>query len=158
MWQARVLSGPPSLIDAALEAVRHWRYEPTIVDGHPSPVVTLARVGFFPQNKESRQCGAEPPGREPIRVGSNAQQSKLLRKVEPSYPPGLRGRGAIVLQITVNEQGEVYDARLLLGPSMLEKAVLDAICQWQYFPTYLNGIPVPVIATVTVEYNLPVFP
>jgi len=155
VWQARVVSGPPLLIDAALASVRLWLYEPTIVDGRPSPVVTTTRVNFSPQHREVSKCGAEAPRIEPIRVGSHVQQLKLLHKVEPTYPPGFRGRGTIMLQAGVNEHGDVYEVWLLRGPSTLKQAVLAAVCQWKYSPTYLNGVPVPVIATVAIEFNLP---
>lgn len=154
VWQARILSSPSPLVDAALDAVRQWRYAPTIIDGLPVPVITTAGVSFGPPMGSSR-CGAEPPRREPFRTGGNAQEQKLLRKVDPVYPPGASGSGVIILQVTVNEQGDVFEVRMLRGPAMLEKAVVAAVCQWKYSPTYLNGKAVPVIATVSIIYDLP---
>jgi len=154
VWQARVLSSPSPLVDAALDAVRQWQYVPTIIDGLPVPVITTASVSLG-SRAESSRCGAEPPRMVPLRVGGNVQEMKLLRKVDPVYPPGVSGiAGLIVLQATVNEHGDVYEVLMLRGPSMLEKAVLAAVCQWKYSPTYLNGVAVPVIATVTIEFNL----
>jgi TonB family protein len=153
VWQARVLSSPSLLVDAALDAVRQWRYAPTIINGLPVPVITTASLSIGPPVGSSR-CGAEPPRREPLRTGGNIQEQKLLRKVEPVYPQGAIGNGVIIIQVTINEQGDVYEVRMLRGPSILEQAVLAAVCQWKYSPTYLNGAAVPVIATVTIEFNL----
>lgn len=156
VWQVRVLDGPLSLIDAALDAVRQWRYAPTIVDGLPSPVITTAKVRVVVQDEEPANCGAAAPRLEPIPTGGNVQESKLLRKAEPIYPKEFRGRGTILLQVTVNEQGDVYEVRILRCPSIMEKAVLAAVCRWKYSPTFLNGAPVPVISTAAIEFNLPV--
>jgi TonB family protein len=153
VWQARVLSSPSPLVGAALDAVRQWQYVPTIIDGLPVPVITTASVTLG-SRAESSRCGAEPPRREPLRTGGNVLEQKLLHRVEPVYPQGVSGNGVIILQVTINEQGYVYEARMLRGPSMLEQAVLAAVCQWKYSPTYLNGVAVPVIATVTIEFNL----
>ena len=153
VWQARILSSPSPLVAAALDAVRQWRYAPTIIDGLPVPVITTASVSLG-LREGSSQCGAAPPSMEPLRVGGNVQEMKLLRKVDPVYPLGVSGSGVIILQVTVNEQGDVFEVRMLRGPAVLEKAVVAAVCQWKYSPTYLNGKAVPVIATVRVEFNL----
>ena len=153
VWQARVLSSPSPLVDAALDAVRQWLYTPTIIDGFPVSVITTASVSYG-LREGSSQCGAAPPRMVPLRVGGNAQEMKLLRKVDPVYPPGVSESGVILLQVTVNEQGDVFEVRILRGPPLLEKAVVAAVCQWKYSPTYLNGRAVPVIATVTIEFNL----
>jgi hypothetical protein len=158
VWQARVLGDSPTyLIDAALDAVRQWRYTPTLVDGDPVPVILTVLVTFWPRPApaDPARCGSEPPRFEPIYVGGNAQASKLLRRVEPAYPQGYIGGGVIVLLVTVNEAGETYEVRAIRCPSALKQAVLAAVCQWKYSPTYLNGEAVPVVATVAIEFDLP---
>jgi hypothetical protein len=158
VWQARVLGRYPELlIDAALGAVRQWRFARTLVEGIPVPVILTVWMTSGPHAMpaDSARCGSEPPRIAPVRVGGNVQASKLLRKVEPVYPPGYSGRGLIILQVTVNEAGEPYEVRALRCPSALKQAVIAAVCQWKYSPTYLNGEPVPVVATVTFEFNLP---
>ncbi len=97
------------------------------------------------------------PLREPIRVGGNVQESKLQVKVNPVYPEqakAARVSGVVILQVTVNEAGEVYDVKVLRGHPMLDDAAIEAVRQWRYSPTLLNGEPVPVIATVTVIFNM----
>jgi len=98
-----------------------------------------------------------PIKREPIRVGGNVQESKLIRKVEPVYPElakRARVSGVVVLQVTVDEEGNVAELRVLKGHPLLNDAAEAAVRQWKYSPTLLNGEPVPVIATVTVIFNL----
>lgn len=98
-----------------------------------------------------------PVKREPIRVGGNVQESKLIRKVEPVYPElakRARVSGVVVLQVTVDEEGNVTEMRVLKGHPLLNDAAEQAVRQWKYSPTLLNGEPVPVIATVTVIFNL----
>jgi protein TonB len=101
-----------------------------------------------------------PPPRgkkKPIRVGGNVQASKLIHRVEPRYPElakKARVSALVLLQVTVGEDGNVADIKLLRGHPLLNKAALDAVRQWKYSPTLLNGEPVPVIATVTVNFVL----
>lgn len=94
--------------------------------------------------------------REAIRVGGNVQESKLIRRVEPIYPEAAKAArisGGVILQVTINESGEVADVRTLRGHPLMNQAAIDAVTQWRYQPTYLNGEAVPVIATVTVVFN-----
>jgi TonB family protein len=95
--------------------------------------------------------------REPIKVGGNIQESKLIRRVEPIYPElakRARIQGRVVLVVTVDEQGNVTEVRVNSGHPLLNEAVVTAVRQWKYSPTLLNGEPVPVIATVTVRFDL----
>jgi len=99
---------------------------------------------------------AVKPQREPIRVGGNVQESKLVHRVEPVYPPeatAARVSGVVILQVTVNEAGDVSAARVLRGHPLLDGAALEAVRQWRYSPTLLNGEPVPVIASVSIAFQ-----
>lgn len=98
-----------------------------------------------------------PKPKEPIRVGGTVQTSKLIRKVDPVYPElakRARVSGIVLLQVVVSETGQVKDAKLIRGHPLLNQSAIDAVRQWQYSPTLLNGEPVPVIATVTVNFVL----
>ena len=95
--------------------------------------------------------------RDPIRVGGNVQESKLIRKVDPVYPElakRARVTGRVILIVTVDEEGNVTDIRVSSGHPLLNEAAISAVKQWKYSPTLLNGEPVPVTATVTVFFNL----
>ncbi len=94
--------------------------------------------------------------REPIRV-SELQNSKLIRRVEPVYPPlavKVHLEGVVLLQATIDELGVVTDVRVLRGKALLTQAAVDAVKQWRYSPTILNGEPMPVVTTITVNFKL----
>jgi protein TonB len=63
-------------------------------------------------------------------------------------------QGVVILECTVGTDGKVTDVRVLRGIPLLTEAAMDAVRQWVYEPTVLNGIPVPVIMTVTVNFKL----
>jgi protein TonB len=138
--------------DAALAAVRQWRFTPATKNGAAVPVVASVEVNFSLESKP-----AETSEREPIRVGTNVQASKILSKVDPEYPQKAKDQGVqgdVILQVTVSKEGNVADARVLRGHEALNDAAVNAVKQWKYSPTYLNGEPVPVIATVTIAFKL----
>jgi protein TonB len=86
-------------------------------------------------------------------VGGNVQESKLLRRVEPVYPElarQARVSGPVMIEVTVDESGNVSRANVIRGHPLLNDAALDAIRQWKYSPTLLNGVPVPVTSIVAV--------
>lgn len=92
-----------------------------------------------------------------IRRGGDVLASKLVRKVEPVYPHLAklsRVGGIVILQVTVDEEGDVSDIKILRGHPLLEEAAVQAVRQWKYSPTFLNGEPVPVTAAVTVIFSL----
>ena len=94
----------------------------------------------------------------PIRVGSGVPAPVQLRKVNPVYPPialSARVQGVVILELTVDAQGFVTDARVLRSIPLLDQAAIDAVRQWQYVPTLLNGVPVPIVMTATVQFTLP---
>jgi TonB family protein len=93
----------------------------------------------------------------PVRVGGNIRTPSKVRDVKPIYPPEaqLAGiAGIIIIEATIAVDGRVSDAKVLRSIPLLDQAALDAVRQWEYTPTYLNGVPVPVIMTVTVNFSL----
>jgi len=104
----------------------------------------------------------EPPPvakvvRKPIYVGGELQEAKLVYKQSVSYPVlALKAHisGVVVLRITVDEEGNVTDIKVVNGHPVLVPAAVDAVSRWKYKPTLLNGQPVPVIATVAVNFAL----
>lgn len=60
----------------------------------------------------------------------------------------------VVLECTLTPEGRVANARVLRGHPLLDGAALHAVTQWVFTPTLLNGVPVPVIMTVTVKFEL----
>jgi protein TonB len=96
-------------------------------------------------------------GQTPVRVGGEIKQPTKLVNVAPVYPPdamAARVQGVVIIEATINAAGSVHSARVLRSIPMLDQAAVDAVNQWQFTPTLMNGQPVPVIMTVTVNFTL----
>jgi TonB family protein len=108
-----------------------------------------------PQMRQLPDPGTNEPG--PINVGKQFPESKLIRRVAPAYPElalKKRVQGRVTLVIHVDEEGNVTETNVERGHPLLDDAAAAAVKQWKYSPTFLNGKPVPIIATVTVDFNL----
>ena len=92
-----------------------------------------------------------PPPNQParIRIGGNIQESKLINRVAPA-PTSLRGD--VVLSVVIDRTGAVKDIAVVQGHPMLIPAAIDAVKQWKYQPTLLNGNPVEVATEVTLKF------
>jgi protein TonB len=100
--------------------------------------------------------GVLPPQREPVATGGSIPDEKRLYSVSPVYPPEAqqeRISATVELQLTLNEKGEVYQARIVRGHPLLDKAALAAVYQWKYAPTLQNGKPVPITGTVKIIFK-----
>ena len=98
-----------------------------------------------------------PPPTAPVRVGGKIAQPQKRHDVKPVYPPiaqSARVQGIVIIEATIGPDGSVKDAKVLRGQPLLNEAALEAVRQWKYTPTLLNGVPVPVIMTVTVTFTL----
>jgi protein TonB len=92
----------------------------------------------------------------PVRVGGNVKEPRPIRTVPPVYPPlasKARVSGTVVLEATLTAQGTVEEIRVISGHPLLIEAAIAAVKQWQYEPTLLNGVPVPVILTAKVHFE-----
>jgi protein TonB len=98
-----------------------------------------------------------PPPQAPVRVGGNIRPPQKIKDVKPVYPSiaqSARVQGVVIIEATIGPDGKVKDARILRSIPLLDQAALDAVRQWEFTPTLLNGVPVPVIMTVTVNFTL----
>ena len=92
-----------------------------------------------------------------MRVGGNIKPPQKTKRRRPVYPPiaqSARVQGVVIIEATIGPNGAVQDARVLRSIPLLDQAALDAVRQWEFTPTLLNGVPVPVIMTVTVQFTL----
>jgi TonB family protein len=83
-------------------------------------------------------------------------QGAATRKVQPAYPAiakAASAKGAVQVQITVDENGEVKDARVINGHPMLREAALQAAKQWRFKPTELSGVPVKTQGVMTFNFD-----
>jgi protein TonB len=98
-----------------------------------------------------------PPPVQAVRVGGQIKEPKKLKNVNPAYPDiakQARVQGVVILECTISPQGKVTDVKVLRSIPLLDQAAMEAVKQWVYTPTLLNGVPVPVIMTVTVNFKL----
>jgi protein TonB len=96
-----------------------------------------------------------PP--QPVRVGGDIRPPQRVIDVAPVYPAIARAagvQGIVILEATIGEDGGVRDVRVLRSLPLLDLAAIDAVRQWRFTPTLLNGQPVPVVMTVTVAFKL----
>ena len=92
-----------------------------------------------------------------VRVGGKIKPPTKTRDVTPLYPAAAKSArvaGTVIIEATIGADGKVMNAKILRSVPMLDQAALDAVKQWEYSPTRLNGKPVPVVMTVTVAFKL----
>jgi len=109
---------------------------------------------------EKPRVEAAAPEPAPIKryqVGGLVKMATVIRRVDPVYPPlarQTRTSGAVELQGVIGTDGRIRELKVLKGHPLLVKAAVDAVWQWIYSPTTLNGEPVEVIAPITVNFIL----
>jgi protein TonB len=172
----KVLKSIPLLDEAAIRAIEQWEYTPTTMNGKPVSLVLTVTVRFnagiqatekplpSAQETESRDLAANPISEftawngKPVRlVGGEIKAPERSRYVNPEYPiEALRARvsGVVIVQAVIDENGNVVETKILKGIELLNEAALNAVAQWKYVPTLLNGEAVPVAMTVTVAFDI----
>lgn len=118
----------------------------------PKPVVKATPT---PRPAATPEAPKAPSG--PVRVGGEIREPRKIKNVNPVYPElakRARAQGVVILECTISAEGTVTDVKVLRGQPMLDQAAIDAVRKWVYEPTQLNGIPVPVVMTVTVNFRL----
>lgn len=98
-----------------------------------------------------------PPPAAPARVGGTIQAPTRIKHVAPVYPPiaqAARIQGVVIIEAVIDGTGRVADARVLRSIKLLDQAALDAVRQWEFTPTLLNGRPTNIIMSVSVSFTL----
>lgn len=103
--------------------------------------------------------GPPPPPKAPerIRVGGNVQQANLIHQVMPVYPEIAKTahiQGTVILHAIISKDGSVQELQYISGPPLLMRSAMDAVRQWRYRPTLLNGEAVQVDTTISVVFTL----
>jgi TonB family protein len=91
-----------------------------------------------------------------VRVGGQIKPPIKIKDVKPVYPAiaqSSRVSGAVMVAATIGPDGKVEDAKVVRSIPLLDQAALDAVRQWEYTPTLLNGVPVSVLTTVTINFT-----
>jgi protein TonB len=92
-----------------------------------------------------------------IRVGGNVQAANLITQIKPAYPPlakQARIQGTVELSAIIGKDGRVQDLKVVRGHPLLVQSALEAVKNWIYRPTMLNGEPVEVSTTIDVNFTL----
>lgn len=98
-----------------------------------------------------------PNPSKPVPVGGRIKAPARVAGIAPVYPPiaiSARVEGDVMLEAIIGVDGLVQDLRVVQSVPLLDEAALAAVRGWRYTPTLLNGVPVPVVMTVTVSFRL----
>lgn len=150
-----------AMVAAATRAVRQWHYRPP-ADGpiaftvgvpvDPSPVTQATAVP-----PPTTLAGGWEMSQGALRVGGGIKAPMKVVHVNPVYPPiaqSARVQGVVIVEARLEGDGSVGAARVLRSIPLLDEAALDAVRQWRFTPTLMNGVPTPVIMTLTVNFVL----
>lgn len=173
----QVLRGHPLLVQAALDAVRQWVYPAVSQAGTFEEQVTFtlppnSTAEALPPNSPRKgsqglsenkvftfgQTGDPAPAvPQRIKVGGNVQAAMLAKKVAPVYPDQAKSagiQGSVTLDVVIAKDGTVESVTPVEGHPLLVAAAVEAVQQWVYKTTLLNGQPIEVATTVTVPFEL----
>jgi TonB family protein len=122
----------------------------------------IMQLGHLEENVSVQGTGkpaaAPAANTKPIRVGGNVAESNLIRKVQPVYPASAKAagvQGTVMIEAVILKDGTPSELTVLSSPSDdLSESALDAVRQWRYRPTLLNGQPVEVITDIRISYTL----
>jgi protein TonB len=118
-----------------------------------------------PSFVDLRPTGPAAPPREiessakkhPLKLSEPVVEAQLISRIEPRYPPlalQMRRAGTVVLHAIISRDGRIDALEVVSGSPFLVQAALDAVRQWRYRPTLLNGEPVEVETMITVVFRL----
>ena len=145
-----VASGHPLLVPAALEALRHWKFQPQSAEG-----TYRVEIPFVLGNTTA--AAEQAQGKVlTVAIGGAVQASKLVHHVDPVYPPEVRAagvEGSVTLKVLIDENGNVASIEPVDGNPALAPGAIQAVKQWTYQPTLLNGQPVRVSTQVVVQFQ-----
>jgi TonB family protein len=122
--------------------------------GGPTGILTVPPP---PPPAPNGQAPLDVTGGSVIRVGGNVQSAKIVSKATPVYPPAAkqaRIQGTVQLTVRIGPDGAVHEITPISGDPLLVQAAIDAVKQWVYQPTLLNGNPVAVLTEVDVNFTL----
>ena len=154
--EARVLRSIPILDQAAIDAVKQWKYEPLVVDGKTRKVIFTVTVRFMLKEGDKVKT-LDKFAQGAIRAENDIKPPKLVKEVLPVYPEIARlaeVQGVVILGVKTDEEGKVKDVIVLRSIPLLDQAAIDAVRQWVYEPLVIDGKAVPVVFTATVRFQL----
>lgn len=153
-WQFAAPAAAPAI---ARVAVSFDLGAGTATAGAPQPISGFAGVANAPMSTFVVRRDA-PAADGTIRVGGAIRPPQKVHNVNPVYPQEARDagvQGIVVIESKIAADGSVAEAWVVKSTApILDQAALDAVRQWRYTPTLMNGVAVPVIVTATVSFTL----
>jgi protein TonB len=155
----------PKVIPKDLKIIKEEEQPPDmgmtgITGGVPGGVAGGSMGGVIGGVIGGAGSGPPPPPKPNVsrtRVGGAVQAAKLINKVQPMYPPLARQTrisGTVRLHAIIGKDGTVRELQVQSGHPLLVQSALDAVKQWRYQPTLLNGEPVEVDTEIDVIFSL----
>ena len=117
-------------------------------------VRNLMGLSLFVALSAASAMAQDAPSR--ISVAGSVQDAQISRRVNPIYPPLARTAGvdgAVQLQVFIGADGSVTKVEKVSGHPMLVRAAIDAVSQWKYKPTVINGKSVEVVTTIEILFK-----
>ena len=160
---ARDPNNPTPYIELARIYTEQQRYADAI-RMLQTAIGVLQQASVLPRLQPSVTAAPAAPPRDrvflpgdTVRVGGDIKEPKKIRHVAPVYPEvaqQARVQGVVILEALIDDSGNVANAIIMRSVPLLDQAALDAVRQWRFTPTLVNGVPVNVIMTVTVNFTL----
>ena len=157
-----------TMTKAATDGARRWSYDPPA----EAPISFTASFSFAPDTPTLSGQSVSAPTARPLpgglsgitktadgalRVGGNIKPPMKIRDVRPVYPAealAARVMGVVIIEARIEPDGSVGNAQVLRSIPLLDQAAIDAVMQWRFTPTLVNGQAVPLVMTVTVNFTL----
>jgi protein TonB len=101
---------------------------------------------------------AQKAAQQIVRISQGVSEGMIVKRVQPTYPAQARQmhlEGTVELQANISQSGSISEIKQISGSPILGRAAIDAVRQWKYKPYYLNGQPVEIQTSVTVNFKLP---
>ncbi|HEV2689794.1 MAG TPA: energy transducer TonB, partial [Bryobacteraceae bacterium] len=129
----------------------------TAVDEHLRMSIRTGQKGSTVIVSLENAAQAQPISPTKIRVGGGVEAANLIQKVTPVYPPeakAARIQGVVRFTANIDKEGKVISLELINGHPLLVESARNAVMQWVYRPTLLNGNPIDVVTQIDVNFTL----
>ncbi len=155
----------PTVIPKKVEMIKEEEMPPDVgavgvVGGVPGGIAGGSAGGVLGGIIGGTGGGMPPPpkpSQQRVRIGGNVQAAKMIRQIQPMYPQIAKTahvQGTVMLHAIIAKDGSVQELQYISGPALLMRSAMDAVRQWKYQPTLLNGEPVEVDTTISVVFTL----
>jgi TonB family protein len=123
-----------------------------------APIPSIGTTSGFSKEADIVDKALSVQANLPLMASQGVSGGALERKVQPIYPAqarSMRLQGTVVLQVVIDEVGEVRNLKTVSGDAVLAQAAVDAVHQWRYQPYRLNGQPIKMPVQITINFTLP---